>query len=201
MKHGMNSNLENRDNTRFEYEAEVTLENKKTGAQCQARMSNYSDRGLYIEADPCLEPEIEISIGITNSPFASGPDECENYRGVTKWRRSLKRSAYYYGYGVEILEEATSGDDNKGRHFDLRRHPRMDCTIPVKYESNNQTYEGTAGNVSSGGIFIKTRDSVAVGQMVKVDIALKKKGKIKKLAGKVTWSSRSGFGFRVDRSE
>jgi hypothetical protein len=197
----MNSNPENRDKTRFDYESAVTLENQKAGVQRSARMYNYSDHGLYLEADHLLEPETEIRIGITNSPFASEPDKFENYRGLIKWRKPLKRSVYNYAYGVEIIEEGTTQENDLDQYHGSRQHPRVAYAIPVKYESDNQTYEGTTENVSSGGVFIKTRDPIAVGQKVTIDIPLKIKGKIKRLTGKVTWSTRKGFGIKFIRSE
>ncbi|CAB1056709.1 hypothetical protein D1BOALGB6SA_1446 [Olavius sp. associated proteobacterium Delta 1] len=194
-------NLENRDKTRFEHESAVTLENKKIGLQRSARMYNYSDCGLYIEADQRLEPETEIIIGIPNSPFASEPDKFESYRGVVKWRNHSELSAYYYGYGFKIIKKNTSGDSDEDPYVGSREHPRKDCAIAVRYESDNQIYEGATENVSSGGVFIKTLDPVTVGRVVRIDIPIKKKGKIKRLTGKVTWSTRNGFGVRFVRSE
>jgi len=197
----MSSNLENRDKTRFEHEAAVTLENNKIGAQYSARMYNYSNYGLYIETDHRLEPETEICIGIANSPFAFQPDEYESFRCAIKWRRTLKRSAYYYGYGIEIIEKISSTDNDEDPYAGAREHPRVNYVTPVKYESDNRTYQGTTENVSKGGVYIKTRDPVAVGQTVRIDIPTKKKGKIKRLTGKVTWSDRTGFGAQFVRSK
>jgi Tfp pilus assembly protein PilZ len=203
----MKPNFENRVSTRFEHESAVTLENKKTGVQCRARLYNYSDRGLYIESDHRFEPNSEIIIGIANSPYAPEPDELEIFLGVIKWRRPIKHSSYYYGYGVEILVEATSVDDNQDQYDNellyvgLRRHPRADCAISVKYEYDDQAYEGTTEYVNRGGIFIKTRDPVAVGQMVTVAVPLNEKGQFIKLVAKVTRSSRSGFGVQFVRAE
>lgn len=197
----MNSNLENRDKTRFDHESAVTLDNKKIGVQRSARMYNYSDCGIYIEADHLLEPESEIRIGISNSPFASEPDRYESYRGIVKWRKPLKRSAYYYGYGIEIIDEKVAENSDQDQYSGSRKHPRLNYVTPVKYESESQTFEGTTQNVSSGGIFIKTRDPVAVGQTVIIEIPVKKKGKIKRLTGKVTWSTRYGFGAKFIRSK
>jgi len=197
----MNSNPENRDKTRFDHESAVTLENIKIGVQRNARMFNYSDCGLYIEADHLLEPKTEIRIGITNSPFSAEPDKFENYRGVIRWRKLLKRSAYYYGYGVEIIEQKDIPSKSQDPYHGSRQHPRVDYAIPVKFESDSQTYEGTTENVSSGGVFIKTPDPIAVGQKVIIDIPLKNKGKIKRLTGQVTWSTRHGFGAKFIRSE
>ena len=197
----MNSNPENRDKTRFDHESAVTLENKKIGVQRNARMYNYSNCGLYIEADYLLEPETEIRVGITNSPFADEPDKFENYHGVIRWRKPLKRSAYYYGYGIEIIEQKSSAQKEQDPYHGSRQHPRVDFVIPVKYEFDRQIYEGTTENVSSGGVFIKTPDPIAVGQKVIIDIPLKKKGKIKRLTGQVTRSTRHGFGAKFIRSE
>ena len=55
--------------------------------------------------------------------------------------------------------------------------------------------------ISDGETFIKSPDLVAVGQPVTVYIAVKKKGKIKKLNGRVTWSNRIGFGVKFGRSD
>ena len=71
----------------------------------------------------------------------------------------------------------------------------------MNYNSENQIYEGTTENVSSGGVSIKTRDPVAVGQKTSNDIPLKKSGKIKRLTGKVTWSNRKGFGAKFIKNK
>ncbi len=106
----MNSNLEDRDKTRFDHESVVTLENNKIGIQRSARMYNYSDFGLYFETDHLLEPQTEIHIGIANSPFSPEPDEYESYRTDIRWRKPLTGAAYYYGYGIKIIEKEKSKD-------------------------------------------------------------------------------------------
>jgi len=197
----MNSNLENRDKARFDHESVVTLEHNKIGIQRNARMYNYSDFGLYIETDHLLEPETEIHVGIANSPFSPEPDEYESYRTDIRWRKSLTGAAYYYGYGVKIVEKENFVIKNRDPYAGSRQHSRVEYAIPVTYESDNQVYEGTTQNVSSGGVFIKTRDPVATGQKVTIDIPLKKKRKIRRFTGKVTWSTRSGFGAQFIRPE
>jgi len=197
----MTANLENRDKTRFEHVTAVTFENKEIGVQRGARMYNYSAGGLYFEADHQLEPQTEIRLGIANSPFAAEPDEYETICGAIKWRSTLKHSVYYYGYGIEIIDAESFGGNDENRYAGSRQHARLDCIISVKYEFDNQTYEGTTENVSTGGVFIKTRDPVAIGQTVRIDIPIKKKRKIKRLTGKVTWATRNGFGIQFIRSK
>ena len=56
----MGSNLESRNNTRFEYESFVKLKDLKTGRINDAIMYNYCTSGLYFETDLKLQPENEI---------------------------------------------------------------------------------------------------------------------------------------------
>ena len=196
----MESNPERRDKTRFEHECKITLENGEIGILRNCAMYNFNNYGLYIEADTQLEPETELRIGIKNSPFAAEPDIFESYRGIIKWRKELKRSSYYFGYGVELIK-----DDPEKQNQDpfqwSRETARKTVSIPIKFEYENRTYEGTTENVSSDGISVKAKDPAMVGQQITVQIPLKKKGKIARLQGKVSWSNRDGFGVKFFRSK
>ena len=191
----MSSNPENRNKTRFAHESKVTLESTEIGFRRDARMFNFSDIGIYFESDFRLQPETEIFVGISDSPFAPQPDIYERYRVVVRWRKKLKRSSYFYGYGVEIIEEASKTPE-LDPHDGTREHPRKDAAIRVKYEFENVTYEGVTENVSSCGAFIRSDYPMSVGQNVKLWIPLKKKGRIARLTGQVTRTNLRGFGVK-----
>ena len=191
----MESNPERRDKTRFEHECKITLENSEIGVLRNCAMYNFNNFGLYIEADTQLEPETELRIGIKNSPFAAEPDKFESHRGIIKWRKELKRSSYYYGYGVELIFEDAE-DEIQDQIPWSRESPRETLTIPVKFEFENHSYEGTTENVSTEGVAVKSKDPVMVGQEIIVEIPLKKTGNIARLRGKVSWSNRQGFGVK-----
>ena len=195
----MNSNPENRNKTRFAHKSKITLESSEIGFRRDARMYNFSDFGIYFESDYRLQLQTEIFVGISDSPFTSEPDVYERYRGIVKWRKVLKRSSYYYGYGVKLFEDA-SGAAKSHQYDGTRDHPRKDAAIPVKYESENQKYEGITENVSSGGVFIKSDYPLSIGQKVKLQIPLKKKGKIARLTGQVTRTNLRGFGVKFIKS-
>lgn len=196
----MSSNPENRNKTRFAHESKVTLESTEIGFRRDARMFNFSDFGIYFESDYRLQPEAEIFVGISDSPFAPVPDKYERYRAIVKWRKTLKRSSYYYGYGVELIEDAS--ETPKSHQDDgTRENPRKDAAIPVKYEFENRNYEGIAENVSSGGVFIKSDYPLSIGQKVKLWIPLKKKGRIVRLTGQVTRTNLRGFGVKFIKSK
>ena len=197
----MSSNPENRNKTRFPHESKVTLESTEVGLRRDARMYNFNDFGIYFESDYRLQPETEIFVGISDSPFASEPDVYERYQGIVKWRKVLKRSSYYYGYGVKLLEEASEAAKSH-QHDGTREHPRKDAAIPVKFEVDNQSYEGITENVSSGGAFINSDYPIlSVGQQVRLEIPLKMKGKIARLTGQVTRTNMHGFGVKFIKSK
>ena len=191
----MNSSSERRNKTRFEHQSKIILENSEIGVHRDARMYDFSHNGLHIQADVLLERDTEIRIGIQDSPFASEPNQFESYRGVIKWRKELKNSRYYYGYGVELMEKNAESPD-QGRYQWSRDNPRKACNIPVKYQAENRTYEGVAENIAADGVAVKSKDRVKVGQQITIEIPLKKKGKIARLNGLVSWSNRSGFGVK-----
>ena len=93
----MDKNPENRNTVRIEHRCPITIENITAGVMHRAQMMNFSDNGLYFEADNLMQPGEEIFVGIDNSPFASVIDTYEFHRVKIVWRTKLKKSAFYYG--------------------------------------------------------------------------------------------------------
>jgi len=191
----MSSNPEKRDNTRFDYQAPIVLEDAKFGVLQGARMFNYSDFGLYFETDHFLAPGTDIYVGIPNSPYAPDPDIYERYHTVIRWRKPLKKSSFYYGYGVRFLKTDPL-DRPIERGIESRKHPRKLCSLDVKYAAQNQVFPGVLRNISLGGIFLGSNQngSLAVGQRFKLAILNRKRGKVIKRNAKVIWTNRSGYG-------
>jgi hypothetical protein len=191
----MSSNPEQRDKTRFPHETPITLENLEIGLLHGARMLNFSAEGMYFESDYLFQPRTELYIGVTNSPYADDADVYECYRAEIRWRKSLKKSSYYYGYGVRYLE-LKPVETHPSEASDLRKHPRRPCDIPVKYITKHDIYQGEAKNISLGGIFLKTENEVEIGQQLNLAIPVRKKGKIIKRTGKIVWSNQTGVGIK-----
>ena len=189
----MNSNPEQRDKTRFPHETPITLENFEIGLLHGARMLNFSAEGMYFESDYILERGTELFIGITSSPYAEGPEVYECYRAEIRWRKPLKKSSYYYGYGAKFLELQPE-DPNARRSKNLRKNARKSCSLPIKYVTKNQILQGEIKNISLGGIFLKTPQDIPLGQRLSLAIPVRKKGKIIKRTGKIVWKSDGGLG-------
>ena len=196
----MSSNPEKRDNTRFDYQAPIVLEDAKFGILQGARMFNYSDFGLYFETDHFLAPGTDIYVGIPNSPYSPDPDVYERYHALVKWRKPLKKSSFYYGYGVRFLETDPL-DRPIERGIESRKYPRKPCSLDVKYAVQKQIFPGEINNISLGGVFLKTsqNDGLDVGQRFRLAILNRKKGNVIKRDARVIWSNRGGFGVEFQR--
>lgn len=196
----MNSNPEQREKTRFHHETPITLENFEIGLLHGARMLNFSAEGLYFESDYVLERGTELFIGIKNSPYADEPNVYECYRAQIRWRKPLKKSSFYYGYGAKFLElQPEAPNIRHGKN--LRKHPRKSCSIPIKYVTKNQILQGEIRNISLGGIFLKTAHDLPVGQRLSLAIPVRKKGKIIKRSGKIVWANHNGVGIEFQSSK
>jgi len=196
----MSSNPEKRDNTRFDYQAPIVLEDAKFGILQGARMFNYSDFGLYFETDHFLAPGTDIYVGIPNSPYSPDPDVYERYHAIIKWRKPLRKSSFYYGYGVRFLETDPL-DRPIERGIESRKYPRKTCSLDVKYAAQKQIFAGEISNISLSGVFLKTNqsDGLDVGQRFRLAILNRKKGNVIKRDARVIWSNRGGFGVEFQR--
>jgi Tfp pilus assembly protein PilZ len=196
----MQSNAENRDNTRFPHEAEVTLETSEIGVLYGARMHNFSDTGLYFESDYLIQPGSELIVGIKDSPYSPEPGVYQCFRAEIKWRKSLKTSAYYYGYGARFLDMQPVNKNDEYTHTESRKHPRKRCSISVKFDFQDETCRGAIKNISSGGIFLQTTKSIAAGQRLDLIIPVRnRKAVIRR--GSVVWTGGTGVGIKLQRSK
>lgn len=188
-------NTENRSDVRLPRAARVVLEDLEGGVMYEARMVNYSKKGIYFESDFYLVPGIEIFAGINDSPFASEPDVYECYRARIKWRKFLEDSVFDYGYGIEI-QSRVDRRKQAGQGAESRRHERKPCAIPILIEDKKRRVSGEILDASQGGVFITCQEPLPVGQKVSVMIPLKKKQKLVVRVGEVVRSDSNGIGVK-----
>jgi hypothetical protein len=188
-------NTENRSDVRLPHSAMIVLEDFEGGLMYEARMINYSKKGIYFESDFYLVPGVEIFAGINHSPFASESNVYECYRALIKWRKFLEDSVFDYGYGIEI-QSRVDRRKQAGKGADSRRHARVPCAIPTLIEDKKLRVRGEILDASRGGVFIKCEEPVSVGQKVRVMIPLKKKQKLVVRVGEVVRSDTHGIGIK-----
>jgi len=191
-------NSEKRIKARVDYQCLVTIEDLQVGRIYRAKMLNYSENGLYFEADRLLQPGEGIFIGIEDSSVASLADTYRCYRAKIIWRRKLTNSPFYYGYGVKYTvdyHKLYMPADSVKELNDIRRHARKSDSRPVFFITESRRYGGFTKNISPAGAFIKTHESLGVGQLLTLGIPLKKR-KNAEVKAQVVWSNTEGFGVR-----
>ena len=191
-------NLENRDTARIDHTSSLQVQDMESEKIYKARMFNYSKEGIYFESDSVLNPGIQIYIGIQNSPYASMPDVLEYHRAQIMWRKELKRSFFRYGYGVKLASLANKQDlqlDDKKETKDLRKHPRRPYDQFTLFTTQNGIFEGSINNISSSGVFLKSKNTFEVGQILSLVLPFKN-GKDVKVKGQIVWTNDKGFGVK-----
>ena len=191
-------NSEKRHRPRIDFQCLVTVEDFRVGRIYRAQMLNYSENGLYFEADRLLQPGEGVFIGIEDSTLSSLVDIYKCYRGKIIWRKKLTTSSFYYGYGVKFTIDYNKlymQIDGEKQLTDIRRHARKPYFKPVFFITENRRYGGFTENISPKGAFIKSHEHLGAGQVIILGIALKKEKKAK-VRGKVVWSNPEGFGIK-----
>ena len=191
-------NLENRDTARIDHISSVQVKDLASGKIHRARMSNYSKEGVYFESDSVLNPGTQIYIGIQNSPYASLPDVLEYHQAQIMWRKTLKRSYFRFGYGIKLASLANKQDlqlNDKKETKDLRKHPRRPYDQFTLFTTQNGIFEGSINNISSSGIFLTSKNTFEVGQILTLVLPCKN-GKDIKVKGEIVWTSDRGFGVK-----
>jgi hypothetical protein len=96
---------ENRLHRRFEHEAQIIVQSRRTRGDCfSGRMYNFSKDGLYIETDFAGKPGDEITIMVENPPYGSGP---YLHRAEVKWSAELPDAMVFYRYGMGAQYDLT----------------------------------------------------------------------------------------------
>ena len=202
----MDTNPEKRNKVRIDHRCPITIENIQAGVMHRAKMMNFSDNGLYFEADNLLQPEEEIFVGIDNSPFASTIDTYECYRVKIVWRKKLKKSAFYYGYGAKHTidyHKVNLQEDETREWQDIRRHQRRNYKKSVQVAVDDRIFNGLIKNISPAGGFIEADEHLAAGQSIKFVLPLKNRQRAI-VTGEVVWSGPDGLGLKflsVDKQE
>ncbi len=164
-----------------------------------ARIGNYSRNGLYFETDRALHPGAEIYLGIDNSLYEASSTVHNRYRAKIVWIKKLENSIHNYGFGAEDTTDAEKQNPpgselNEGTDF--RKHPRKPYVKSVFFISQHQYHKGLINNISSGGVFIETKNGFSVGQIIKLVIPGTKIDKGVMLKGEVLHLSQTGIGVK-----
>jgi len=197
----MIENFENRDAARSDHISPLQVKDQRSGEIYEARMFNYSYSGIYFESDGIFQKGTKIYICIQNSPYSLLSGVLEYYNGEVMWRKDLERPPFNYGYGIQLVSDSIKPDldsNDAKTAKDSRKHPRNPFSRSLRFGTHKGISEGTTKNISASGVFIATEEKLEVGQLLKLNLPLKK-GKTAETIGQIVWLNEEGFGLKFKK--
>jgi hypothetical protein len=113
-------------------------------------------------------------------------------------RIDLKQSPFSYRYGIQLVSESSKQESNSNdakTTKESRNHPRRPFFRPLRFGTQKEIYNGSTKNISASGVFIATNEKLEVGQLLKLNLPLKK-GKMVRTVGQIIWINDEGFGLK-----
>jgi hypothetical protein len=113
-------------------------------------------------------------------------------------RTDLKQSPFSYRYGVQLVSESSKQESNSNDAKiikESRKHPRRPFFRSLRFATQKEIYNGSTKNISASGVFIATNEKLEVGQLLKLNLPLKK-GKMARTVGQIIWINDEGFGLK-----
>jgi hypothetical protein len=113
-------------------------------------------------------------------------------------RTDLKQSPFSYRYGIQLVSESSKQESNPNDAKitkESRNHPRRPFFRHLRLGTQKEIYNGSTKNISASGVFIATNEKLKVGQLLKLNLPLKK-GKMVRTVGQIIWINDEGFGLK-----
>ena len=223
----MDITSDRRDNKRYKYDPFIWHTNILPGTFYIAKLSSYSESGIYFETDQSLYPGEKIYIAKKSDSsistekefkrieFKWRKDNIKSFDEIEiKWRKELKDSFFQYGYGAVFTGSNTNlgkilgngevpkhknGNGNLEYKKDPREITRENYRKAITFSSKNQSYKGMISNISRVGAFIETKNSFSLGQLIHHEIPGDSLFKDLKLKGVVVRIDPNGIGVKFDR--
>ena len=194
----MVDHFDDRGAKRTAYVTPLQVKDLRSGDIYEAKMLDYSDGGISFASDGLFEKGTPLYFGILYPPDYFSSRVFEYYKGEVVRRIDLKQSPFKYGYGVQLAFESSKQEsdscDVKTRK-EKRNHPRRPFSTPLRFAAQKEIYNGTAKNISASGVFIAANEKLEVGQLIKLNLPLKK-GKMVRTVGQIVWINDEGFGLK-----
>lgn len=194
----MADNFDDRGAKRTAFITPLQVKDFGSGDIYEAKLLDYSESGISFASNGFFEKNTSLYFGILFPPHYITTRVFEYYRGKVMWRKDLKRSSLIYGYGIQLVSESSKQESNcNGSKItkDSRNHPRRPFFRPLRFGTQKEIYNGSTKNISASGVFIATDEKLEAGQLLKLNLPLKK-GKMVRAVGQIVWINDEGFGLK-----
>jgi hypothetical protein len=194
----MGDNFDDRSAKRIALTTPLQVTDLTSGDIYEAKMLDYSDTGISFASDGLFEKGTPLYLGILYPPHYFTSRILEYYKGEVMWRKDSKQSPLSYEYGIQLVSESIKQDSNANdakTTKESRNHPRRPFSRPLRFGTQKDIYNGSTKNISASGVFIATNEKLEVGQLLKLNLPLKK-GKMVGTVGQIVWINDEGFGLK-----
>jgi hypothetical protein len=194
----MVDNFDDRSAKRIDYMTPLQVKDLRSGDIYEAKMLDYSDDGISFASNGFFEKATPLYFGILYPPDFLTSRVFEYYRGEVMWRKDLKGSPLSYEYGIQLVSESSKKESNSNDEKitkESRNNPRRPFFRPLRFGTEKDIYNGSAKNISASGVFIAANEKLEVGQILKLNLPLKK-GNMVRTVGQIVWINDEGFGLK-----
>ena len=77
-----------------------------------------------------------------------------------------------------------------------RKHVRVDCFVSVDYTDSERVFKDYIEDISTSGVFIKTREAFSVGEEIVLSMSISREGSAFKIPATVVRAAADGIGVR-----
>jgi hypothetical protein len=194
----MVDNFDDRGARRTAYMTPLQVTDLSSGDTYEAKMLDYSENGISFASDEVFEKGTALYFSILYPPNYFTSRVFEYYKGEVMRRTDLKRSSFSYEYGIQLAsassrQESNSNDAKSTK--ESRNHPRRPFFRPLRFGTQKEIFTGSTKNISASGIFIAANEKLEVGQLLNLNLPLKK-GKMVRTVGQIVWTNDEGFGLK-----
>ena len=194
----MVDNFDDRGTKRIALTTPLQVTDLTSGEIFEAKMLDYSESGISFASDGLFEKGTPLFFGILYPPDYVTSRILEYYKGEVMWRKDSKQSPLGYEYGIQMVSESgkqdSSAKDPKTTK-ESRNHPRRPFSRPLRFGIEKDIYTGSTKNISAAGVFITTKEKLKVGQLLHLNLPLKK-GEMVGTIGQIVWINDEGFGLK-----
>jgi hypothetical protein len=194
----MTDDFDDRRVKRRAYSTPLQVMDLRSGEVYTAKTLDYSDTGISFASDGLFQKGTPLYFGILYPPDYFPSRVLEYYKGEVMWRKDFKQSPLSYAYGVQLVSGPGRQETDAGAKKtteELRHHPRRPFFRSLRFGVEKDTYNGNTKNISASGVFIATDQKLKVGQLLHLNLPLKK-GKMVRTVGQIVWLNDEGFGLK-----
>ena len=96
----------------------------------------------------------------------------------------------------KFLDQLESEEPENDTTESERKNVRVDCLVSVDYADSDRVFKDYIEDISTSGVFIKTRESFTVGEEIVLSMSLSKEGSAFKIPAVVVRAAPDGIGVR-----